>query len=300
MTQVTLRGVRFAPSPTGRFHVGNLRTGWISHRLAQLIREPWAVRFEDIDKIRVIAGADDEQLSDLEKLGCKPDEIVYQSAREDRHWQLFERAVLEKKVYPCFCSAKGVRHALQSLASAANSLEPAPVYTGCCRDLTEPQEHHFPSVGWRFRGLDPSGRGDFLIARAGPKARLGEVPSKADFASSYHWACAIDDLDGKYSLIVRAWDLEPAAAIQREIQNWVDPKCLPPAAFHTALVLTDDGARLEKRTRGVTLAELVNRGISSEALARGFETSFQIPDLTFKPGSLAGENRREIRLHELI
>ena len=80
-----MQGVRFAPSPTGRFHLGNLRTALLSQELARRLGQPWAIRFEDIDTLRVIPGAREQQLQDLADLGLIPDRITLQSENHARH-----------------------------------------------------------------------------------------------------------------------------------------------------------------------------------------------------------------------
>jgi len=72
-------GVRYAPSPTGRLHLGNLRTAWVSERWARSLSLPWVVRFEDIDRPRVISGSQEQQLADMRALGLKPDVVLVQS-----------------------------------------------------------------------------------------------------------------------------------------------------------------------------------------------------------------------------
>src|SRR5262245_60491697 len=107
-----MSGVRFAPSPTGRFHIGNLRTAWISERLARARKEEWVVRFEDIDQPRVISGAREAQLEDMAALALKPDRIELQSAFREMHWKWFQRGVESGQLYPCYCSRKDVQSAL--------------------------------------------------------------------------------------------------------------------------------------------------------------------------------------------
>src|SRR4051812_22191121 len=99
-------GVRFAPSPTGRFHVGNLRTAWISWSLARQLGEPWVLRFEDIDQPRVQAGAEARQLADLAALGMEPDAKLVQSSFHARHRAVFDQAAAQGQLYACTCSRK--------------------------------------------------------------------------------------------------------------------------------------------------------------------------------------------------
>jgi glutamyl-tRNA synthetase len=324
--------VRFAPSPTGRFHVGNLRTAWISERLARLAGLPWVVRFEDIDTLRVVAGARETQLADLAALGLVPDEIVIQSARHARHLALLRQAAATGQVYPCACSRKDVLDALEASASAPHG--PSPVYHGHCRPAApggpavappraspEPGKLPIltgarPSFAWRFRSADPSGARDFIVARTAADAALARSSSLApestaeselDFMPAYPWACAIDDLDGGYQLLVRASDLARVLWQQRDIQAWMlaagqaKASAARPAVFHCSIVTTDSGARLEKRTRGVTLPELGERGYPPERLAQLFAASFAPPVLAELLGSEAvgGEVSEQITLASL-
>ena len=263
-----MRGVRFAPSPTGRFHIGNLRTAWVSHRLARTLGEPWVVRCEDIDTPRVVPGAREKQLEDLAALGLVPDEVVLQSGRHQRHRELFEKAASDSVIYPCSCSRREVQQALAQAASAPHDSVPA--YNGACRGGLQRPAAADASLAWRFRGADPSGSGDFIVARS--------TSSREGFAPAYHWACAIDDFDGRYAWIVRASDLKEATPQQREIQRWLARDAgvpfAPPGVLHTALVVQDDGHRLEKRTRGVTLDEVLSR-VPLPRLLAAFEASLE-------------------------
>jgi glutamyl-tRNA synthetase len=289
------RGVRFAPSPTGDFHIGNLRTAWISWAWAQALGEAWIVRFEDIDTPRVIPGAQERQLEDLRALGMRPDGVILQSSRRGRHWDLFARAAAAGQVYPCFCSRKDVQSAL----SAPHDAAPA-AYTGKCRDRTAAPDPLPATIGWRFRSI----LGDPIVARTVPDRLRPLVPDPVSFMPSYHWACAIDDWDGQYRLLVRASDLAQATPLQRDLQTWIAREEKAPAAFaavfHTALVVSDDGHRLEKRTRGVTLNELRQAGFSEPELIRCFDRSLDeriAPG--FGPGLVWGESKNPLPLSQL-
>lgn len=304
-----MSAIRFAPSPTGAFHLGNFRTAWIAGETARRLGRGLVVRFEDIDAPRVVAGAADRQLRELRELGLNPERVEHQSAHHARHAALFERAVREGSVYLCTCSRKEVQAAIAGLASAPHA-EPA-VYNGHCR----PKEPGAPSsfgtvpagassVGWRFRSPQEDGSQDFLIARSAD-------PSGRDFVPAYHWACAIDDFDGGYALLVRAWDLEGAAsqqrAIHRLLERWEGERAVP-AVFHTALVTSDDDHRLEKRTPGVTWPELLGRtgGVQEliELLSRSFEAEWPRDGAGLQrwvePGALCGESRRTLRLSQFF
>lgn len=294
-------GVRFAPSPTGRFHIGNLRTAWISHRLSRSLGRPWVVRMEDIDIPRVLAGAREHQLEDMAELGLVPDWLLTQSRFRNRHWSVFRDAVSRGAVYPCDCSRKDVQTALSGLASAPHD-GVAPVYSGRCRSAgADRQRSAVDSLAWRFRSSDPSGREDFIVARSGLALDRDGIPEVSSFVPAYHWACAIDDFDGGYELLVRAIDLASAAPLQRAIQTWLGgPTACLPALFHTSLVVRNDGHRLEKRTRGVTLPELKQVGFSVEKIVLSFSVTFAFEaDRVFAPGETASEENPSLTISQL-
>ena len=299
--------VRFAPSPTGNFHVGNFRTAWISHRIARLWGVPWVVRFEDIDRPRVVASARARQLSEMKALGMVPDETHLQSEQHERHWELFSEALADGQIYPCFCSRKEIRENVDGVASAPHGdpLEPVRlVYSGRCRSLERTPSHSLPSLAWRFRSEDASGAADFIVARTSPDLDGERRPEKTHFTPAYHWACAIDDYFGEYELLVRAADLAGAIEQQRRIQSWIahhlgETEVHNPV-FHTALVVQDSGQRLEKRTKGVTFEELLAKGWTAKRLRELFERSFEMKFLPRPPpDSVMGERARVLRLSEI-
>lgn len=298
-------GVRFAPSPTGRFHIGNLRTAWISFEWSRRLNLPWVVRFEDIDQPRVLAGARETQLADMSALDLKPDLILTQTDFRERHWSLLKAAIASGQVYPCDCSRKDVAQALAGLASAPHDGGNGPVYSGHCRDLSPCRNFEAPeSIAWRFRMNTPAGTDDFIIARSSVTLDDQGFPSERSFVPAYHWACAIDDFDGGYELLVRGVDLESAAPLQGAIFDWLrsleggEPR---PAIFHASLVVQNDGHRLEKRTQGVTLPELAARGLAPADVLRILKRSFEknLWSLPVTDGALLREPQAQIRLIDL-
>lgn len=293
--------IRFAPSPTGTFHVGNLRTAWISHQWALKLKMPWVVRFEDIDRPRVMYAAKESQLADMRTLGLVPDQMMDQSDRWERHVQVFEAFRKEGFVYPCFCSRQMVREALEGLASAPHAS--VPHYNGHCRHLKKFPVTNLPTLAWRLKMPDESGRDDFIVARTSTHLDSKGIPKKDSFVPAYHWACAIDDVDGNYQLLVRAWDLENVTDLQRAIQKNLcrleGKKIQPAAIFHCALIVQNDGHRLEKRTQGVTLEELLKSGHTPESLIQKFSTSFSKPTAHFTLDQVFGESKKQMTLDEL-
>ncbi|CAN5600577.1 tRNA glutamyl-Q(34) synthetase GluQRS [soil metagenome] len=291
---MNLRGVRFAPSPTGIFHVGNLRTAWVASCLAKELGEPLVIRIEDIDVARVRADAWPSQSEDLKQIRVTSDITQKQTDHFARHLELFETARREGRVYPCDCSRRDVLLRLAEMTSAPHAAEPE--YSGHCRHRHETLKTYRPkeTLAWRWKSTDASGVHDAIVARTGPDG--------SSFAPGYHWACAIDDADGAYHVLVRAWDLAPADDIQKEIREWVSSGRTAPVVFHTSLVTQNDGQRLEKRSRGVTLAELLSKGTSIATLINNFESNFDLPsalNAIRNPQRPAGELQRSVTLSQL-
>ncbi len=280
--------VRFAPSPTGSFHIGNLRTAWVSKKLADALSVPWVVRIEDIDQQRSKKHFLDLQLKDLDLLSLKPEKILIQSQALERHIAQFKKAVAEGKVYPCQCSRRTV---LQDLASAPHSKEA--LYSGHCRNRSAQELKITAQTGWRFRTDATDATQDFLI---GHTTELNNLDS---FLPSYHWACGVDDAIEGHQLIVRAYDLQQSFVLQNKIHCWINPKFVP-NVFHTALVLDSQGQRLEKRSQGVTLAELCKSGATVSELLQRFEDSFNLQSAIINIKNNLGEVRKELLVTELL
>lgn len=258
----------------------------------------------------------ESQLVDMERLGLLPrglnDGIERQTERRKSHWRAFLRAVSEGVAHPCICSRKEVEQELAEMASAPHVQESggeAPSYAGTCmvrgREQTlnlHSSASHLGSrtLAWRF------GSRHTVIART-ENADLSS-PEACSFEPSYHWACALDDCNParEHSLLVRAWDLAHATPIQREIQSWSEgPDFQPPTVFHTSLLTQDDGQRLEKRTRGVALDELLETGWSIQRLIERFEASFDSETvghdlLDSARGAILGERHRSLTLSALL
>lgn len=217
--------------------------------------------------------------------------LLTQSLFHDRHWQLFVRAIEQGQVYPCDCSRREVQTAMAHMASAPHN-DGYPPYSGHCRHLTDRAFKSTQSIAWRFKMPDPSGCHDFIVGRTDPQIGLNGKPDPSSFTPSYHWACAVDDFDGRYELIVRSSDLKAALPLQRSIQAWLSElenlkSQRVPSVFHTALVTQNEGHRLEKRTAGVTWPELQENGMTAHELIALFEKSL---DRTLMKSSLIPES----------
>jgi glutamyl-tRNA synthetase len=246
---------RFAPSPTGTLHVGNLRTALLAWLFARSAGARHLVRIEDLDTGRVRAGAAAEQLADLAAIGVDWDgEVVAQSGRLDRYAEAIAALDAAGHLYECFCTRAEIRAA----ASAPHGPLPEGAYPGTCLHLTDAER-----AERRAAGRAPALRVRAGAARVGFDDRLlGRVEGvvddfvvrRNDGAPAYNLAVVVDDAAQGIGEVVRGDDLADTTPRQILLGRLLG---LPePSYAHVPLVLGPDGARLAKRHGGVTLREL--------------------------------------------
>ena len=245
---------RFAPSPTGTLHLGNLRTALLAWLFARSAGSRFLVRMEDLDTSRVRPGVAEEQLADLAAVGLDwDDEVAYQSARQDRYVAAIEDLRADGRLYECFCTRAEIREA----ASAPHGPLPEGHYPGTCLRLTEAERQE------RRAMRPPALRVRADGARVGFADRLhGQVEGvvddfvvrRNDGAVAYNLAVVVDDAAQGVEEVVRGDDLLDSTPRQLFLARMLG---LPgPSHAHVPLVLGPDGARLAKRHGAVTLREV--------------------------------------------
>jgi glutamyl-tRNA synthetase len=228
---------RFAPSPTGDLHLGNLRTALLAWLFARKAGGRFLVRMEDLDQGRVREPFYDRQLAVLAAIGLDWDgPVVRQSERTD----LYEDALARLDTYPCWCTRAEIREA----ASAPHGELPEGAYPGTCRELTAAQLAEREASGrpaaLRLRVHDEPGVDDFVLRRG-------------DGAFAYNLAVVVDDGEQGVDQVVRGRDLADSTPRQLRLMRLLG---LPePEYHHVPLMLGPDGTRLAKRHGAVTLAE---------------------------------------------
>lgn len=261
----TLRG-RFAPSPTGPLHLGNLRTALLSWLQARSLGGSWIVRMEDLDRVTSSAAHEAAQLADLAALGMRSDEpVVRQSNRFDLHREAIEHLRDMGRVYECFCTRREIREA----ARAPHSDEVP--YPGTCRSMPTSQRAELVDAG-RRPALRLRADGETFTVHdlvAGPYTGTADdvVLQRNDGVPAYNLAVVVDDAAQGVTHVLRGDDLLSSTPRQRLLQQLLG---LPePAYAHVPLVLAPDGSRLAKRHGAVTLDDLAGRGVTpAQVLAR--------------------------------
>ena len=265
---------RFAPSPTGRLHLGHAYSAVIGHDRAQAEGGRFLLRIEDLDQTRsraeFVAGIEE----DLHWLGLEWDgQPLVQSRRSAEYAEALERLKVTGLVYPCFCTRADIAAAL------AAPHGPHAAYPGTCRGLPDdPERRASEPHSWRLdsaQALEIAGmpswtEEDGADFDAVPGEIADEILARKDAPAAYHLACVVDDAASGVTLVVRGADLRSSTPIQRLLQQLLG---LPePRYLHHPLVVHEDGRRLAKRDLAPTLAELRARGVDGQALAEGLKT----------------------------
>lgn len=290
---------RFAPTPTGRLHLGNARTAllaWLTARAAGLRT---ILRVEDLDPRAIPDGCLEEQYADLDWLGLRHDEDprwggpvgpYRQSERFDRYAHALQRLNEQGLIYPCWCSRREVHDA----ARAPHASDEGPVYAGTCRPV-EPGELTLDAVpkrngrvaalridvaramrrlGWSDVRFDDAVAGRQVFDMIGGMGDF--VVRRKDGVGAYQVACAHDDAAMGCTLVLRGADLLASTARQILLLSlW---QAALPTYAHVGLVTTPAGERLAKRDASIALAQLRADGVAPGAVVRQLARLSGLPD----------------------
>jgi len=261
---------RFAPSPSGRLHLGHAFSAVIGHERARDTGGKWLLRIEDLDPGRCRPEFVGGILEDLDWLGLAFDgEPIVQSKRTHLYAKALERLRHRGLVYPCFCTRADIAASLTAPHGDAGA-----AYPGTCRGSPDdPERRASTPHSWRLdsaKALEIAGLPSWLEegdARfQSREADFGDaILARKDAPSSYHLACVVDDSDCGVDLVIRGEDLRPSTPTQRLLQILLG---LPePTYRHHPLVLHEDGRRLAKRDLAPTLAAMRDAGVDGMELA---------------------------------
>jgi len=276
---------RYAPSPTGRLHLGNARTALLAWLDARSRGGAFLMRIEDLDRARVPAGAEAALLDDLAWLGLDWDEgpdrggpfAPYRQSERAAHYDAaIDRLLAAGRAFPCACSRADVARAAQAPHDAD---EDGPRYPGTCRALAPDEVRARAAAQGRAPAIRFAGGGeriDFVDEVHGAVAADGGgiddfVLRRADGTAAYQLAVVVDDAAMAVTRVVRGDDLLRSTPRQLALYRALE---LPAPAFaHVPLVLTAAGERLAKRTRPEAVADLRARGLAPETVIGALASS---------------------------
>lgn len=250
---------RFAPSPTGPLHLGNLRTALLAWLFARSAGARFLVRMEDLDRSRVREGIEEAHLADLRGLGLEWDgPVVRQSERMELYEEAIDRLDAKGRLYPCYCTRAEIRAAV----SAPHGISAADCYPGTCRELTKTERAEREAAGRSpaLRVRAEESRIYFIDWLLGPQEYETDdfVVRRNDGTPSYQLAVVVDDAEQEIGEVVRGADLIDSTPRQILLADLLGLEA--PRYAHVPLVLGPDGQRLAKRHGAVTLADQAELG----------------------------------------
>jgi glutamyl-Q tRNA(Asp) synthetase len=261
---------RFAPSPSGRLHLGHAYSAAIGHARARESGGKFRLRIEDLDQTRCKPEFVDLIFEDLRWLGLQWDEpVLLQSGRTEAYEAALRELKARGLVFACFCTRADIAQSLTAPHGDA-----ATSYPGTCRALADDPERRATTPHcWRLssaKALDLAGLPGWTEAD-GTRFRAAEgdigdaILARKDAPASYHLSCVVDDAESGVTMVVRGADLRASTPVQRLLQILLG---LPePTYLHHPLVTHEDGRRLAKRDLAPTLAAMREAGVDGPALA---------------------------------
>lgn len=271
---------RFAPSPSGRMHLGNLWSCLLAWLAARSTGGGMVLRLEDLDPDRCRKEYCDQVMRDLEWLGLDWDgQPVYQSRRSDLYAQAFHALEEQGLLYPCYCT-----RAQRLAASAPHRSDGIQVYDGRCRSLTVEEREELNRIrrpAWRIQVPQQDIQFEDLLqgpCREDLARDCGDfILRRSDGVYAYQLAVVVDDGAMGVTQVVRGSDL--LSSTPRQL--WLQEKLgLPhPEYGHVPLLLSPDGRRLAKRDRDLELGMLQERYSAPELVGILAHAAGLIPEV---------------------
>lgn len=257
--------LRFAPSPTGDMHIGNLRVAIFNYIVARQKGEKFLLRIEDTDQERNVEGKDVEILNILDKFGLKYDKLIYQSHQKKFHHQFIHQLLVQKKVFNCFCTNK----VLEAKRKTAIAVRRPYRYDDTCLKLSDnevlnsqklsairlkrpAQNIAFKDAIKGLQNFDPIDIDSFIILRK-------------DKSPTYNFACAIDDMLFNTNMVIRGEDHLSNTSKQLAIFEALGYD-EPPVYAHLPIILNQKGKKMSKRDDSSSVQWLLNEGFLPSAI----------------------------------
>jgi glutamyl-Q tRNA(Asp) synthetase len=267
---------RFAPSPTGRLHLGHASAAAFAHDRARKPEGRFLLRMEDLDPVRSKAEFEAAIREDLTWLGLSWDgAVLRQSERFPAYRAALERLETDGLLYPCFCTRTEIAAEIARAVEAPHGPEGAH-YPGTCRALSSVERRDRMASGAPYairlnaeaaaKRVPPL---SFHEECAGPNNERGTIAvepllfgdvvlARKDAPASYHLAVVVDDAHQGVTHVTRGNDLFAATHIQRVLQALLGLDM--PAYAHHKLILDANGRKFSKRDQSVTLGALRDAG----------------------------------------
>ena len=274
---------RFAPSPTGRLHLGNVRAAAFNWLFTRRHGGVFILRIEDTDTERNVVESEQGILDDLRWLGLDWDEgpavggphgPYRQSGRAELHVDAVERLIASARAYPCFCAEQGHDHAGEQVhGDAAGADRPARRYAGTCRRLSA-QERAFrlesgEEHAIRFAVPEDLGHVEIVDEIFGPisfpTSDIDDfVLRRTDGRVTYNFGVVVDDIDMEITHVIRG--VGHLSNTPKQILLFQAFGAAAPKFAHLPTVLGSDGRKLSKREGATAVAELRSRGFPPDAV----------------------------------
>lgn len=269
---------RYAPSPTGSLHIGNVRSGLFAYLFARHNKGTFVLRIDDTDRERSTQESLDEILESIRWLGVDwdegpPDKKYFQSTRFDRYREAALKLLREGKAYPCYCTAQE----LDAMRKQAEKEHRKPGYDGRCRERTSTADLANLELPDRSAGRNYTIR--FRAPRSGQTVVDDLIKGRAVFENTelddliifrsdgvptYNFATVLDDADFEMTHVVRGDDHLPNTP--RQMQIFYALGLTPPAYAHLPMVMGPDGQKLSKRHGATSVFAYRDMGYFPEAL----------------------------------
>ena len=258
--------LRFAPSPTGDMHIGNLRVAIFNALLSKQRNEPLLIRIEDTDKERNIEGKDKEILQILALFGIEYSDLIYQSGNLRFHRAMAIQLLQNKTAFNCFCTPEE----LDKKRELAKAQHRPFRYDDTCTHLP-PEQTIDNENPFTVRLKRPDAAISFTdIIKGEATFEPEEIDSfiilRAEKFPTYNFACAIDDMLGDISLVIRGEDHVSNTPKQIAIRNALGyDKTIEYA--HLPIILNDEGKKMSKRDNASSVKWMLEEGYLPEAIA---------------------------------
>jgi glutamyl-tRNA synthetase len=258
--------LRFAPSPTGDMHIGNLRVALFNYIVSKQKNEDLVIRIEDTDQERNIEGKDAEIIALLDLFGIEYKEVLYQSKNIKFHQALAVDLLHKKKAFNCFCTPEE----LEAKREAAKAAKKAYRYDGTCESLPAEEVIDNPKP-FTVRIKKPDSPISFRdMIKGEMKFSPDDIDSfiilRVDKTPTYNFACAVDDMLSDISTVIRGEDHLSNTPKQIHIRNALGYEKQITYA-HLPIILNNEGKKMSKRDNASSVKWLLEEGFLPQAIS---------------------------------